>query len=99
MARFDVYPNPDGEGYLLDIQADLLNHLNTRLVIPTLPLATAPKPARTLNPLMEIQGILCSVVTQYMATVPAGLLKSPVLNAGQRRDEIVAAIDLLLQGF
>ncbi len=99
MSRFDVFPNPDGEGYLLDVQADLLSHLNTRLAIPTLPLATAPKPARTLNPLLEVRGVLCSVVTQYMASVPAGLLKSPVLNAGQRHDEIVAAIDLLLQGF
>lgn len=25
MARFGVSRNPDGEGYLLDIQADLLN--------------------------------------------------------------------------
>lgn len=26
MARFHVYPNPNGAGYLLDVQADLLEH-------------------------------------------------------------------------
>ncbi|ABC24346.1 CcdB family protein [Rhodospirillum rubrum] len=39
MARFDVYANPDGMGGLLNIQADLLRHLNTRVVVPLLPLA------------------------------------------------------------
>lgn len=34
MARFDVYKNAGGSGYLLDVQADLLNHLNTRIVVP-----------------------------------------------------------------
>ena len=34
MARFDIYPNPVGAGYLLDIQADLLSGLNTRVVVP-----------------------------------------------------------------
>jgi hypothetical protein len=28
MARFDIYPSPDGAGYLLDVQADLLDALN-----------------------------------------------------------------------
>jgi toxin CcdB len=98
MARFDVYPHPDGNGYLLDVQADLLSHLNTRLVIPALPLRAAPKPARVLNPQLEIQRTSCSVVTPYMATILASVLKSRVINAAPRRDEIVAAIDLLLQG-
>ena len=52
MARFDLYHNPDG-GYLLDVQTDLLNHLNTRMVVPLLPMQTAPKPAATLNPVLR----------------------------------------------
>ena len=53
MARFDVYPNPDGQGSLLDIQADLLCHLNTRVVVPLLPLSFAPKPAQHLIPALK----------------------------------------------
>ena len=33
MARFDVYRNSAGEGFLLEVQADLLSHLNTRVVV------------------------------------------------------------------
>lgn len=43
------YKNPDSAGYLLDIQADLLNYLNARIVVPLLPLDLAPKPAAMLN--------------------------------------------------
>ena len=38
MARFDAYPRPDGApGLLLDVQADLMSHLSTRVVVPLLP--------------------------------------------------------------
>ena len=40
----------DGPGYLMDVQADMLNRLNTRVVVPLLPLSEAPKPAKVLNP-------------------------------------------------
>lgn len=99
MARFDVFKNPDGAGCLLDIQADLLSHLNTRVVVPLLPLSRAPQPARTLNPGFEISGETLVMVTQFMAAIPANLLRTPVASLGARRDEIVAAIDLLMQGF
>lgn len=56
MARFSVYQNPGNEGYLIDVQADLMAHLNTRLVVPLVPLGNAPKPAKTLNPLFTLEG-------------------------------------------
>jgi toxin CcdB len=99
MARFDVFRNPEGPGCLLDIQADLLSHLNTRVVIPLLPAATAPKPARTLNLVFELGDETLVVTTQFMAAVPTSMLRTPVANLAARRDEIVAAIDLLMQGF
>lgn len=99
MARFTVYKNPDGAGYLLDIQADLLSHLNTRIVVPLLPLDLAPKPAATLNPVFEMDGGSVAMVTQFMAAVPAQMLKSPMLSLESRRDDITAAVDLLFQGF
>jgi toxin CcdB len=39
------------------------------------------------------------MVTQYMAAVPVKALKSIIFSAEDRRNEIVAAIDVLLQGF
>lgn len=99
MTRFRVYPNPDGNGHLIDVQADSLSHFNTRMVIPLLPLDIAPKPAKTLNPLFDINGDTYSMVTQYMAAMPVRMLKDAIFSVEDRRDEIVAAIDLLLQGF
>lgn len=99
MGRFLVYKNPDGEGYLLDVQADLLNHLNTRVVVPLLPAESAPMPATTLNPLYEIEGKRVVMATQFMAAIPASMLRVPVHNLADSRNEITAALDLLFQGF
>jgi toxin CcdB len=99
MARFDVYKNPDGAGYLLDIQADLLSHLNSRVVVPLMPSSAAPVPARGLNPVFRIAGKDAVMVTQFMAAVPTTALRTAVTNLEAKRNEIVSAIDLLMQGF
>ena len=36
MARFSVYRNPNAAGYLLNVQANILDHLNTRMVVPAI---------------------------------------------------------------
>lgn len=99
MARFHVYPNPDGAGYLLDVQADLLDNLNTRVVVPLLPLDAAPSPANTLNPVFTIEGNAVVMVSQFLAAIPAQILKVPVASLAGSRTEITVALDLLFQGF
>lgn len=99
MARYDVYPTPMDEGFLLDIQSDLLDGLNTRVVVPLLPVATAPKPVKTLNPRFEIAGRAVVMATQFMAAVPVSILRNPVGSLDFAHDDIVAAIDLLMHGF
>ncbi len=99
MARFDVYLNPDGNGYLLDLQADLLDHLNTRLVAPLMPPSDAPIPARRLNPVFQVGGGKAVMVTQYLAAVPTTGLNEPVASLKRHHVEIVNAVDMLMQGF
>ena len=99
MARFDVYANPGGSGFLVDVQADLMSHLNSRLVIPLVPFAIAPTPVKGLNPVFQIEDATYLMLTQQMAAVSIQTLKKPVLNVIDRRDEVVASIDMLLQGF
>ena len=99
MARFDIYANPDGNGFLLDVQADLMSHLNSRLVIPLVLSGIAPTPMKVLNPIFRIEAATYLMLTQQMAAVSVQMLKRPIINANDRRDEVVAAIDLLLQGF
>lgn len=99
MAKYDVFPNPSGDGFLLDVQTDLLSDLNTRVVVPLLPKFSSPKPATRLNPTFEINGEHVVMVTQFLAAVPAGILKSPVGKLNEEIDEITIAVDMLMQGF
>ncbi len=99
MAKYDVYENPNGIGLLLNVQADLLETLNTRLVVPLLPLSDAPLPAKRLNPVFEIDGENYVMVTQFSAAVPRSLLKKNVGTLIGRSSEITDALDLLITGF
>jgi toxin CcdB len=98
VSRFHVYTNSEGGGYLLDVQANLLDHLNTCVVVPLLPLDTAPKPAKVLNPTFEINGAPYLMATQFLATVPRRLLSKEVLNLQEDASIIVDALDCLFQG-
>lgn len=98
MSRYRVYSNPEGAGALLDVQADLMSHLSTCVVVPLLPVDAAPKPARVLNPLFEIAGVPHVMVTQFIAAVPRRLLASEVADLHERAHEIVSALDCLFQG-
>lgn len=99
MARHDVYPNPDGPGYLLDLQSDLLSALNTRVVAPLMPQASAPQPAAWLNPIFEIDGEAVVLVTQFMAAVPCTILRTPVASLDAEHEAITRAVDMVIQGF
>jgi toxin CcdB len=99
MARFDVHANPDGPGWLVDLQTDLLDGLNTRVVAPLLPPDRAPKPAQRLNPVFEIDGRPAVLVTQYLAAVPAAMLGVPVGSLRAEQDRMTSAVDMLFQGF
>ena len=97
MARYDLFR--DGKDYLLDIQADTLDQLNTRIVVPIRVPERAPKPAKRLNPVFNLNGRRYVMVTQFMAAVPAKEFAVPEDNLVRHHDEIVAALDMLFQGF
>lgn len=97
--QFTVYKNPGGNGYLLDLQANINSHFTTRVVVPLLPIAEVPHYASSLNPVFEIEGSQVVMATQGMAAVPLLILKHAVATLEHQRTEIVAALDLLFQGF
>lgn len=99
MARFEVYVSPSGSGYLLDVQADVLDSLNTRIVVPLLPVSQAPVPAKRLNPVFDIGSEPHVMVTQFMAAVPRALLRSPLTSLADQDSHIMAALDIALVGF
>jgi len=99
MAKYDLHSYGNDGTLLLDVQADLLGQLNTRLVVPLIPQAQAPTPARRLNPVFTIDGTAYVMVTQFAASVPVSTLGKPVDHLKDAFAEITDALDMLLQGF
>jgi toxin CcdB len=97
MARFGVYRI--GTSLVLDVQAELLDALATRVVVPLLAEDRAPKPIRDLNPVFEIEGTRCVMATQALAAVPVKELLRCGVSLSAHRDEITKALDILLTGF
>lgn len=99
MAKFDVYRQKQGGWLVLDCQADLLSDLNTRLVVPLLPIDQAPKPAIRLNPIFDVEGERLVMVTQFAASVPIRELGEIVQSLSPEQDAVSAALDMLIVGF
>jgi len=104
MAQFMVHRNKNPQTlatvpFLLDVQNDLLNDLETRVVVPLHPVsAMKGRPLRTLTPVLEIEGERYILLTPHMAGIPRSELGAPVTRVEQYRFEIIAAIDFLLTG-
>lgn len=99
MALFDIFQNPGGSGYLLDVQSDLLSSLNTRIVVPLLPRPAAPFPAERLNPILKVEGQEVLMATQFMAAVPENELRVGIGSLAEQQHDISAALDMLFLGF
>ncbi len=104
MAQFDVYTNPNPETkravpYLLDVQADLLKNLRTRVVIPLYSMSAMVKAAKHLNPRFSIKRSTVIMSTAELAGVTVNGLGDKVCSIKEHRDEIIAALDFLFTGF
>jgi toxin CcdB len=100
MARHDVYAFPVGSGRLVvDVQADLLDGLSTRIVVPLVAEALAPPALNRLNPKFQIDGMTYVFLVQYAAPVPEKYLRNPLCSLSAETDAITSALDMLFQGF
>ena len=104
MPQFDVYRNgnPASRGsfpLLVDLQADLLSQLATRVVAPLAPVkAGQAGPLGSLTPVLSVNGKYFALLTPQLAGVAGKELGTAVANVASRRDEIIAALDLLVTG-
>ena len=101
--QYDVYRNlssrsGDDTPYLLDVQADLLDELSTRVVVPLIRIEAAGTPLQTLNPVFEIEGQQLVLSVPELSGIALRSLGEKVSNLAARRNDIVAALDLLLTG-
>lgn len=96
MAQFDVHVLDDG--FALDCQSGLLDHLDTRFIVPLRPIALAPPPKDRLNPVFDVAGERMVMLTEFALAVFRRDMGPKVASLVTERDRIVAAIDLLVTG-
>jgi len=104
MALFDVYENTNSQTkksapYLLDVQADLLASMTTRVVVPLVTISAMGKPAKHLNPQFKIKRTALVMSTAELAGVDMQVLGEKVASLKEHRSEIIAALDFLFTGF
>lgn len=99
MPQYDVYPDPTGRGYLLDVQTDLLSGLNTRIVVPLLPKRWPQTRKSAEHQYSLIDGAAYAMVTQFLTAVPQTMLRSSTGTLALETATITAALDMLTHGF
>jgi len=97
MARYDVHPFE--QGFVLDVQAELIDMFETRAVVPLLKSEAVPSALPRLHPVFSIDGVDYTMATQFVSAFPKTALKPPVANLAREHDRIVAALDMLFYGF
>ena len=105
MAQFTVHRNNNPRTratfpFLVDVQSDLLEDLQTRVVIPlSKAAALTKKPVSNLTPLLSFEGEDYVLVTPELAGIARKDLGAAAGSLADRRAVIFAAIDFLLSGF
>lgn len=98
MARFDVYELKRGGALVVDCQADLLDGLKTRVVVPLIAESAAPKPARNLNPVLDVGGERYVLMTQFLSAIEVRELGTKVGSLESQGEAALGALDFLLTG-
>ncbi len=104
MGQFYIYLNKDKKTqptypYFLDVQNDLLEELNSRVVIPLSPLKLVNhRDAKRLCPVINIEGKDYVLLTHQITAVPKSILKTVVTDLKDFRPEIIASLDMLITG-
>lgn len=98
MAQFDVHRLASSGDMVVDCQADILTALNTRLVVPLLPIDRAPGAAQRLNPIFTIAGLEYALVTQFAAAVQVRELGETITTLRERSFDVIGALDVLISG-
>ncbi|MGO7211990.1 hypothetical protein GR247_19325 [Rhizobium leguminosarum] len=99
MARFQVYRLKSGNLLAIDLQANLLDDLPSRVMVPLHPVQELSWSISRLNPRFTIEGETYVMATQRMASVPTVEIGKVVADLTADSDRIIAAVDFLFQGF
>ncbi len=103
MSQFVVYANADAASrksipFWLNVQSELIDTTDSRVVIPLVTPAQAGIIIRRLMPEILVAGKRMVMDTAQITNVTMQMLGKPVANLSQDRLVIIDAIDMLLHG-
>jgi toxin CcdB len=102
LMQCDVHRNTDDASgeipFLLDIQANLLGDLQTRVVVPLIRAGSFGRRATRLHPRFTIDGQDVVMATHLVAAVRKQGLGGVVASLRNERDIVLNAIDVLWSG-
>ncbi len=101
MAQFDVYINNSPKSkdlfpYFLDIQNDILKHIDTRVIIP---LSSLNLQNKSLNPSFKIDNKNLILASTEITNIHKSILGNKVCSLENKKAEIISSIDFLITGF
>jgi toxin CcdB len=104
VARFDVYANPDATDrksipFLLDVQNDFLEGLESRVVVPLWAASAFKVRLRGLNPELRVNDRAVVMDTAALGAVPLPALRRAVANVSGQQLHVLDALDTLLGGY
>ena len=99
MATFDYFKKMNARGYWLDIQSELLDNLETRVVIPLEPIDGGLGLVPRLNPVFTISGKPHALLTDLIGSILVRDLSKRAGSLADRRYEVLNALDFLVSGF
>ena len=104
MSQYTLYKNENKATkktypYFVNVQSDLLDELNSRIVIPLSSLKSLEnKNVKRLCPIIKVEDKSFVLLTHQLTSVPKSILKKESISLETYRYEILGAIDLLLTG-
>lgn len=104
MAQFDVYRNDNSETserfpFLVDVQAELFEELQTRVVIPLAKAEPTGFPMAYLTPTVSFDGLGYLLVTPQLAGISREEIGARAGSLADQERTIATALDFLLRGF
>jgi toxin CcdB len=103
MRQFDLFRNPDPVSarrrpFVVVLQSDLMKVIETVVVAPLAP-SSRIKLVPRLTPVIDIAGVDHAILVHDLAAIARSQLKRPRGTAASKRDELLAALDLVFLGF
>jgi toxin CcdB len=101
--QFDVFANPDADDaayrpFLVILQSDLVSELRATIVAPLVKREDIAG-AQRLNPVVAVAGQEYWFATHELFALDRRTLRNKIASLADRRDHIIAALDMLFTGF